>query len=109
MKTEIENKVKYLGIADCRGIEYFYPAKDIRAKGLLQLRAECNSQRHAVYYEADLSPDEVEQILHRLQDKDFTGALKTLKDCAENPVLLGADDAVKSWELIPNKDLDPWA
>jgi hypothetical protein len=109
MEATTEQKTKYVGIADCHGIESFHLATEGDTNALFKIRANCNRQRHAVYYEAELNADGAEKVIHKLQDKDFTGALEALKFCAENVVLSGEDDVAQSWELIPNKDLDPWA
>lgn len=51
----------YVGIADAHGIESFIPESEARVD-LLQLRAACNRQRHAVVYEAELEEEQARPI-----------------------------------------------
>lgn len=106
-----ETKTKYVGIADCHGIEYFLPATSNAA--ILQhlpLRAASNRHRHALYFEVDLDEDQSEQVVRQMQDRNFEEALRVLKSFPELDVeLQGGGNLIGSWELIPNKSLDPWS
>jgi hypothetical protein len=93
-----------IGIADCHGIESFL------AKGTSDfpfvMRADCNRQRHAVYYEVDLDDAAVNRINSIIAKKDFIKALKVLKSLAT--VIRTPRHHACSWDLIPNPKLDPW-
>lgn len=109
--TLVETK-KYMGIADAHGIESFLPiGKD---SGFLCMRATMNRQRHAVYFEVELTPDQVAAIEKKMEGKAknrFEAALKLLKlfiaegaECS----LGGGGNVMESLKMIPNPKLDPW-
>lgn len=110
--TAVETK-KYVGVADAHGIESFGP--DGKDSGFLCMRATLNRQRHAVYYEVELTEDQAKAMETKLSGskrKDrFIGALKLLKQfIAEGaPCSLGGGGNVEeSFLMIPNPKLDPW-
>ena len=98
--------MKFIGIADCHGIESFHPyethKKDL---WILKLRAMSNRQRHAVAYLVALQPKHAGQIQERLRKGEYDHALNILKRA---PKVFFPDNYGKSWDLIPNSDLDPW-
>jgi hypothetical protein len=98
--------MKFIGIADCHGIESFLPYEEHK-KDLfyLKLRAMSNRQRHAVAYLVVLQPKHAGQILGRLRKGEHAHALNILKRATK---VFFPDNYGKSWELIPNSDLDPW-
>jgi hypothetical protein len=102
--------VKY-GIADAHGIESYFDERqaDKQRKFILFLRANCNRQRHAVMYMADVDEKTNSVIEKKIKGKDWKGALRTLKKKAIS--IAFPKDAIgyeKSWKLIPNPKLDPW-
>jgi len=110
MELNTDKKEKYVGIADCHGIEYFLPqSSDAPIKQHLPIRALSNAHRHAVFFEVELQENEVEQVQRKMQVKDFPEALRVLKSFKAEVVLTGRQGVEKSWEMIPNKNLDPWA
>ena len=111
MTTETEKKTKYYGIADCHGIECFHSKKHHGShKDLLVFRAGSNRQRHAVFYEVDLTEEQANAVRSLLAESDYPAALDQLKVYAAGAVSLdGGGNVEKSWHLIPNPDLDPWS
>ena len=107
-KVKVGDLVK-VGIADAHGIESYAPI-DKKSISLLMLRAQLNRQRHAVYYEAVVSPESDKKIQSFLNKKDYIGALKTLKKVALEIRLgtTGMSNVQESWDMIPNPKLDPW-
>ena len=98
-------KAIYIGIADAHGIESIMPESEASV-GILSIRADANAHRHAVVYKVELSQTQVGQINKLMQDSKYVLALKYLKRTAKNiEVQRGRE---KSWNLIPNSDLDPW-
>ncbi len=110
----------YYGIADAHGLESFLPARidfdmggfniDPRELAMMVLRANANSQRHAVVYQVKLSVQDAKKIQDALDAGDYTGALLELKDKAKEVKLArsGGMNAEKAWNKIPNPDLDPY-
>jgi hypothetical protein len=103
--------MEYCGIADAHGIESFIKMDDASdgAIAVMQLRAECNDQRRAVFYVADLGQADVNIVLEHIKDKDFEAALNHIKENAETVKLGGPGNIENSWVMIPNPLLDPWA
>lgn len=98
---------KYLGVADCHGIETFLPYdknKDIMSA--LTLRAMYNRQRHACFYMAVLTNKQVALVESAIKNKKFQVALNRLK--LGNIFLHQMPGVNKSWDMIPNPKLDPW-
>jgi len=96
--------MKYHGVADCYGIESFRPYRK-SASYFLFLRAEANRHRHAVYYEAEVSEEDVRKIENLLKGQKYEEALKYLK---KNGIITIPRRHLKSWKLIPNPELDPY-
>ena len=104
-----EERKTYVGIADCHGIEYFQ-GKDEPRSIPLQLRASLNRQRHALYYEVDLTEKQSGEVLDMLKDRLFAEALSYIKmlhgaGTAELGVEVGMEESIK---LIPDPKLDPF-
>jgi len=107
-KVKVGDLVK-VGIADAHGIESYAPI-DKKNIAMLILRAQLNRQRHAVCYEAVVSPEGDKKIQSFLKKKDYIRALKTLKKVALE-IKLGVtrmSNVQESWDMIPNPKLDPW-
>lgn len=104
MKTIIK-----IGIADAHGIESYTHKTDEPTYFTLRLRASLNRQRHAVCYEAIIS-EKTDRCINALIEKhDFVGALIFLKEHAISISLAsGMGNVQKSFDLIPNSDLDPY-
>ena len=113
--------MKYIGIADCYGLESFISIDDKvvewEFKGMngnselnklinaLHLRANANRHRHAVLYRADVGDaNEIEFLMNHSKQM---AALKRLKVIATNIEVMKDIGAKKSWGLIPDPRLDP--
>jgi len=100
-----EKRFKYIGIADCYGLEslLYY---ERRKSFVLYLRALANRHRHAVYYEVWLSEEEAKPIKEFCKKQKWTEALKELK---KHSIIFSEKDRKEfeeSWRLIPNPKLD---
>jgi len=98
--------MKYVGLADCHGVESFIPEAEANMF-VLKMRALANRHRHAVVYRIDASEDLVKTINKRLEKGDYEGALVVLK-VTPNVEIMKEPGMAKSWKLIPNSDLDPF-
>ena len=104
----------YVGIADAHGIESFRPSDSAGLPlAALNLRAMSNRHRHAVVYEVKLGAEGVKEVSQLLADDECVDALKTLKKRASMVGLSvecgsSLESMARSWELIPNPDLDPY-
>lgn len=104
---------KYFGIADCHGIESFIESKgkeqDKESLFILYLRVMANRQRHAVLYTVELEQEEIDAINEYIKNGNYIEALRILK--LQNVSFPEAESKhfQKSWNLIPNPDLDPWS
>jgi len=103
-----ELTTEFIGLADAHGIESFVK-KDEADSGFLTtvgLRAATNRQRHAVVFRAFLYGPDAEMVNHLIKDGEFVSALNALKLYADE--IFVENHWLKSFELIPNPDLDPW-
>jgi hypothetical protein len=107
--------VKYGGIADAHGIESFIPFEEM--PGHMQLRAASNRQRHALVFVVTCTQSFADKVLTIMDEEDdgYQGALHFIKNEAKDPsngevlevqIEKGRE---KSWNLIPNPDIDPWS
>ena len=97
------------GIADAHGLESYTDDASARTLLALQLRAECNRQRHAVMYRAAINQIADDRIVGLLANQDYDGALKELKRSAQISFPTRFSSLYKkSWSMIPNPSLDPW-
>jgi len=98
----------YIGIADAHGIESFSEKDDCTSfeRQCRIMRASANRQRHAVYFEADLDKMGEKVIREHLDAGDCALALEWLKRLSLE--LRSLPEHQKSWELIPNVNLDPY-
>ena len=71
------------------------------------MRASANRQRHAIYYEASMDEKAAEVVNEFLEKKEWVNALNCLKNVAIEFSTLPEHE--KSYQLIPNPDLDPYA
>lgn len=114
--------MEYIGIADCHGIESFVPARQYNAEeesfsmnnqavAFMTMRANANSQRHAVVFKVKVSTEVADEIFAMLDQGEYADALSYLKDNADEVALAkttGGMNAEKNWNKIPNPDLDPF-
>lgn len=110
--------MKYYGIASANGIESFLPVlfrgesegftADPRELSLMALTVNANRQRHSVLYMADLNIEDVREIKNLIDKGDADEALIMLKEKAKSINIMQSPGAEKSWNLIPNTDLDPF-
>ena len=103
LKTET-----YIGVADAHGIESLHRKEDTTPfdRNCRIIRADANRHRHAVYFEADLDKSAIKVINNYLEDSEHALALEWLKRL--NIELRSLPNHEKSWELIPNVNLDPY-
>ena len=69
------------------------------------MRAETNRHRHAVVYFALLDSKAQDKMNAALDKKDDIAALNVIKQNSDKVLMTNQN----SWQLIPNKDLDPYA
>ena len=102
---------KYIGIADCHGIESFIPLdKDVNEFHLL-LRAESNRQRAAIVYKATFTKKQVTEVKALLTKGLYILALGYIKEAHELGKLKNMEisQGRKSlYDRIPNPKLDPY-
>jgi hypothetical protein len=112
--------MEYIGIADAHGLESFIPAREYNAEeerfsmnnkvvSFMSMRANANRHRHAVVYKADLSREDADEVYDLFEKGEYSEALSYLKDNANEVALIKSPGAEKSWNLIPNPDLDPFS
>lgn len=115
--------MRFYGIADCKGLEAFLPVvpkvdggwvsaniDDYKKEmGVMVLRAQYNRHRHAVVFLVEVSPEVAEEVSGLLDDGEYEEALVTLKEGADSVSLARMPGAEKSWNMIPNPDLDPYS
>lgn len=115
--------MRFYGIADAKGLESFLPVvpkvqggwvsaniDDYRKEmALMVLRANANRARHAVVFLAEVSIEVADEISGMLDDGEYEEALIYLKENADSISLARSPGAEKSWNLIPNPDLDPFS
>ena len=99
---------EFIGLADAHGIESFVKKDEADSRFLttVGIRAATNRQRHAVVYRAFLEDTDAEIVNNLIEAGDFVSALTALKLYANE--IFVENDWLKSFELIPNPDLDPW-
>jgi len=98
-------KTTYIGIADCYGIESFMPLAEGNVT-MLSVRANANAHRHAVVYMAKVTQAQIDQINNLMSKGKYDLALKYIKRNVKD--ISVPRGRTKSWNLIPNPDLDPW-
>jgi hypothetical protein len=111
--------MKHYGIADAHGLESFRPVTfnpdiegfevDTRELSMMVLRANANRDRHSVVYHADIPVQSCREITALMKDGQNDAALLKLKSDATSIKLAKSPGAEKSWNLIPNPDLDPYS
>ena len=111
--------MKFYGIADAHGLESFEPSdfdtsmNQFKANtekiGMMYMRVMANRQRHAVVYQADISPADAEIITEMVDKGEHSEALLKLKEVAKSISLAKIPGAEKSWNLIPNSALDTYS
>ena len=110
-RSHTKNLEKYYGLADAHGIETFAPYSNRKNDTFpYNMRAQLNRQRHALYFEIEIEKVDADIVKALLDKKDFITAFKIIKKRA---VIIGFPEEnrpeyEKSWELIPNPELDPW-
>ena len=124
-KTANKKTKRFVGIADCHGVESFIPFERANITNL-HMRAEANPQRHAVVYSVDLTDGYVEQVndlletarhsespLHHYKSivRLFKGINNNDKAISEGLGVLPINLKVSSeskWRKIPNSKLAPY-
>lgn len=112
--------MEYIGIADAHGLESFVPAREYNAEeerfsmnnkaiAFMSMRANANRQRHAVVFKVKISSENADEVFDLLDQGEYAEALTKVKDSADEVALVKSPGAEKSWNLIPNPDLDPFS
>lgn len=112
--------MEYIGIADAYGLESFIPAREYNAEeerfttnnkavSFMSMRANANRHRHSVVYKADLDRGAADEIYDLYEEGEYQEALIYLKANAKEIALIKSPGSEKSWNLIPNPDLDPFS
>ena len=114
--------MEYIGIADAHGLESFIPAREYNAEeerfttnnkaiAFMSMRANANRQRHAVVYKANLDREAADEVYDLIERGEYAEALRCIKANAIEIGLIKSSmgNAEKSWNLIPNPDLDPFS
>jgi hypothetical protein len=115
--------MRFYGIADCKGLEAFIPVvpkfdggwvsaniDDYKKEmGVMVLRAQYNRHRHAVVFLAEVSEEVADEVLSLIDEGEYEEALVALKGGADSVSLARMPGAEKSWNMIPNPDLDPYS
>lgn len=99
----------FTGIADAHGIESFMPIKKAEIGNnnfYFMMRAQTNRQRHALVYKVTLLKDDVDKINKLLKNYEYKGALEFIKE--HNVRLEVEKQMTRSWEMLPNDELDPY-
>jgi len=106
------NPAKYMGIADCHGLESLSPIDPlgIMSYNMLAIRAASNPQRYAVPYKANISKETYEMILGLMKNNSlkyrFEDALILLKTEATSIYVPEGYEIL--WDSIPNRKIDPY-
>jgi len=95
--------MRFYGIADCKGLEAFLPIVPKVDGGWI------NRHRHAVVFLAEVSAEVADEVLSLIDEGEYEEALVTLKEGADSVSLARMPGAEKSWNMIPNPDLDPYS
>lgn len=93
----------YCGVMDCYGVESFTKDEGKSEGNFYKIRAMANDQRHALYYEVQLSESDIKKVTEWLEDNDWEKACVFIKN-QDTFVSHGPGKP----NLIPNKELDPW-
>ena len=123
----MEKGKEYVGIADCHGVESFFPIEETDLS-LLHIRAVSNPQRHAVVYKITLNKAQEDEIVDELETaqhsevgdgtyhyKNIVRKFKAWSDHDDITKGLGYPPAnlmvsnKAMWKKIPNSKLDPWS
>lgn len=100
---------KYVGIADCHGVESFIEYEEAVERGIipaLYYRASANRHRHAVVYMLDIDDSGAKTVRSFLEMGMYQPALLYLKRNAKNIQI--EKGFHHCWERIPNDELDPY-
>lgn len=117
----------YWGLASAHGLESFVREITSRYKGFDEIvigkedieevqkqkdmayrSAYWNRHRHSVFYQAEVNPVDGKEI-EAIMEEDPEEALRQLKSRAIKILIMDTPGSKKSWDLIPNKDLDPYS
>lgn len=114
--------MKFIGIADCHGLESFMPARELNMEtmlfdekknemlGFMVLRANANAHRRALVFRAEIDKDSAIEVMEMMDEGEYLEALNLLKQYATKVEVAGGQgmNKQKAWESIPNPDLDPY-
>ena len=112
MTTKNNLKV-FCGIADAHGLESFMETSKMGVcPSTIGFRVRANRHRHAVIYWVELN-DKQERMMQKAitqaqEDSDWHKPLLLLKNPDFVESVYPEAEMLKSWEMIPNSDLDPY-
>ena len=110
--------MQYYGIASANGLESFLPVPysaemegfqtDPRELSLMALTVNANRQRHSVLYQVDIDKNVAQDVRDLIKEGNAADALILVKEKSKTIEIMRSPGAEKSWNLIPNTDLDPF-
>lgn len=102
---------RYIGLADCYGIESFMPYDtNVRVTDML-IRAYANSHRKAIVFKAEFEPDHIKAIyklLEQQQTEDAFSLIKGLYETGQVKDLQISAGKKRYYDVIPDETLDPY-
>lgn len=106
-----QNLVTRVVLADAHGIDHYRKQDPQRTTQDLLMRALANRHRHAILVQVKIPKDVDSKIWKLIENGDSIQALKVLKEIDINVAFPKGyvEDFNKSWQLIPNPKLDPYA
>ena len=74
------------------------------------MRANANAHRRALVFRVEVDKDEGLEIMEKFEDGEYLDALNLVKQYATKVEIAGGAgmNRQKTWDLIPNPDLDPY-
>ena len=93
------------GLADAFGLESLLPFQEDQISQLM-MRATMYRYRHCLYFQAHIDKSVVQKINSLMKKDKYDDALKLVKERAQ--VLYVPEEFLDSWDLIPDRRLDPW-
>ena len=102
---------RYIGLADCYGIESFMPYDtNVRVTDML-IRAYANSHRKAIVFKAEFEPDHIKAINKLLECNYTINAFKLIKELYATGQVKDLQISAgkkRYYDAIPDETLDPY-
>ena len=100
-----DQSFNFHGLADAFGLESLLTFHKQQVFPLL-LRAHVYRFRHCLYFEACIPDDTIGKVRFLMKKRSCDEALKLIKEKAS--IIYIPEEFLDSWELIPDKRLDPF-